>query len=197
MEDIGAYAFYRCIGLTSILIPNGVTLIRYNAFEGCTGITSISIPESMTIIEEEAFANFTGLTAITIPESVDSIGENVFEGCTKLTKVTCLASMPPAVNPNSFANYNIYLYVPCDSKEAYDLDAVWGNFKHIECIGSTAVSEVSNATAVTIVNCQILVNGEAPAFVVTVSGQKIANANLKAGVYFVVEDGNSVKVVVR
>ena len=63
--------------------------------------------------------------------------------------------------------------------------------------GSTAVSEVSNTTAVTIVNGQILVNGEAPAFVVTVSGKKIANANLKSGVYFVVVDGNSVSVVVR
>ena len=63
--------------------------------------------------------------------------------------------------------------------------------------GSTAVSEVSNATAVTIVNGQILVNGEAPAFVVTVSGQKIANANLKAGVYFVVADGETVGISVR
>ena len=56
---------------------------------------------------------------------------------------------------------------------------------------------VSNEIAVTIVNGQILVNGEAPAFVVTVSGQKIANANLKAGVYFVVIDGKSVSVSVR
>ena len=63
--------------------------------------------------------------------------------------------------------------------------------------GTLAVDAISNATAVTIVNGQILVNGEAPAFVVTVSGQKIANANLKAGVYFVVVDGNNVKVVVR
>ena len=63
--------------------------------------------------------------------------------------------------------------------------------------GTLAVEAVSNSTAVTVVNGQVLVNGEAPAFVVTVSGQKVANANLKAGVYFVVEDGNSVKVVVR
>ena len=63
--------------------------------------------------------------------------------------------------------------------------------------GSTAVSEISNATAVTIVNGQILVRGEAPAFVVTVSGQKIANANLKAGVYFVVVDGKTVGVSVQ
>lgn len=60
--------------------------------------------------------------------------------------------------------------------------------------GSTAVSEISNATAVTIVNGQILVNSETPAFVVTVSGQKIANANLKAGVYFVVVDGKTIKL---
>ena len=63
--------------------------------------------------------------------------------------------------------------------------------------GTLAVDAVSNATAVTIVNGQILVNGEAPAFVVTVSGQKIANANLKLGVYFVVAEGETVKVVVR
>ena len=60
----------------------------------------------------------------------------------------------------------------------------------------TAVSEVSNTTAVTVVNGQILVNGEAPAFVVTVSGQKIANANLKTGVYFVVMDGKTIGVSV-
>ena len=63
--------------------------------------------------------------------------------------------------------------------------------------GTLAVDAVSNAMAITVVNGQILVNGEAPAFVVTVSGQKIANANLKAGVYFVVADGKSVGVSVR
>ena len=61
----------------------------------------------------------------------------------------------------------------------------------------TAIDGVSNANAITIVSNQILVNGEAPAFVVTVSGQKIANANLKAGVYFVVVDGETVGVSVR
>ena len=63
--------------------------------------------------------------------------------------------------------------------------------------GTLAVDNVSVSNAITISNNQILVNGEAPAFVVTVSGQKIANANLKAGVYFVVAEGETVKVVVR
>ena len=62
-----------------------------------------------------------------------------------------------------------------------------------EC--TLAVDNVSANNAITISNNQILVNGEAPAFVVTVAGQKIANANLKSGVYFVVVDGEMVKVM--
>ena len=60
---------------------------------------------------------------------------------------------------------------------------------------ATAVANVEQTNNIAIVNNQILVNGEAPAFVVTVSGQKIANANLKSGVYFVVADGEMVKVM--
>ena len=306
-----------------------VTTIESGAFSDCTSLTSITIPNSVTSIKRYAFSGCTNLKSVSIPSSVTSIGENAFSGCSSLSKITCYAVEPPMVDASSFSNYNGYLTIPCDNYEAYDIHAVWGSFKHVECIGSetveltndevavvpekneavfsmpknedansytltisnngvtfctltfnaqgqlanidfsttksyelksdvegfkftvtglstasdygysfkalasnksvlkeysgsfttknddgtggsvqggsaqgeqggsTAVSEVSNATAVTIVNGQILVNGEAPAFVVTVSGQKIANANLKAGVYFVVADGNSVKVVVR
>ena len=60
---------------------------------------------------------------------------------------------------------------------------------------ATAVANVEQTNNIAIVNNQILVNGEAPAFVYTISGQKIANKNLKSGVYFVVVDGETVKVV--
>ncbi|MBR5434795.1 MAG: leucine-rich repeat domain-containing protein [Bacteroidales bacterium] len=60
---------------------------------------------------------------------------------------------------------------------------------------ATAVANVEQTNNIAIVNNQILVNCEAPAFVYTISGQKIANKNLKSGVYFVVVDGETVKVV--
>ena len=63
--------------------------------------------------------------------------------------------------------------------------------------GSLAVYNISANNAVTIANNQILVNGEAPAFVVTISGKKIANQNLKSGVYFVNVEGEIVKVSVK
>ena len=62
---------------------------------------------------------------------------------------------------------------------------------------STTIPDVENGTTITISNNQILVNGEAPAFVVTISGKKIANKNLKSGVYFVSVEGETVKVSVQ
>jgi len=63
--------------------------------------------------------------------------------------------------------------------------------------GTLAIDNISPINTVAIVNNQILVNGEAPAFVYTIMGQKIANQNLKSGVYFVVVDGETVKVSVQ
>lgn len=38
-----------CTSLTSITIPNNVTIIGSSAFEGCTSLTSITIPDNVTL----------------------------------------------------------------------------------------------------------------------------------------------------
>lgn len=53
--SIGDRAFYGCSGLTSVTIPNSVTLIGVSAFWGCSGLTSVTIPESVTSIGDRAF----------------------------------------------------------------------------------------------------------------------------------------------
>ena len=85
---IGDSAFYRCSGLTSITIPDGVISIGESAFKRCTGLTSITIPDSVTSIGEYAFYECSGLTNITIPDSVTSIGKRAFYECSGLTSIT-------------------------------------------------------------------------------------------------------------
>ena len=55
LTNIGSEAFERCTSLTSVTIPNSVTIIANEAFEDCSGLTSITIPNSVTSIGREAF----------------------------------------------------------------------------------------------------------------------------------------------
>jgi len=86
--SIGNYAFYNCIGLTSLTIGNSVTSIGERAFTDCTGLTSVTIPDGVTSIRDYAFYNCTGITSVTIGNSITSFGFCAFCKCTGLTSVT-------------------------------------------------------------------------------------------------------------
>ena len=108
-------------------------------------VKDLVIPNSVTSIGEWAFYGCSSLTSITIPNSVTSIGVDVFAYCDKLVDVYCYATTPPATGgEDTFSHYNAFLYVPCESKKAYMEDAVWGNFKYIECISSEGIEDVQS-----------------------------------------------------
>ena len=85
VEIIGENAFYDCIGLVSVVIPDSVTSIGGYAFWGCEGLTSASIGSG--------FAN---------------MGYSAFNGCTALTGVTFKGTMARwnEIDPNEFWNSN-------------------------------------------------------------------------------------------
>ena len=65
--------FLCCSGLTSVIIPDGVKSIGYQAFLGYTGLTSITIPNSVTSIEEEAFWGCESLTDIYVNQAESTL----------------------------------------------------------------------------------------------------------------------------
>ena len=91
---------------TSITLKEGTIGISGEAFYRCAGLTGIVIPNSVASIGRETFYGCTGLTSIDIPSSVTSIGYGAFAGCTGLTDVYCYIADPSRVLSG---NYQFYL----------------------------------------------------------------------------------------
>ncbi|MBQ6209931.1 MAG: leucine-rich repeat domain-containing protein [Prevotella sp.] len=75
LTSISDNAFYNCKSMTSINLPDNVSIIGNTAFRNCINLTSIAIPNSVATIGGSVFAGCTALTSIEIPYNVTSIGE--------------------------------------------------------------------------------------------------------------------------
>ena len=96
-------AFENCENITSITLPDSITVIGRNAFAGCGSLTSISIPDGVTVIEEETFKGCSNITSIVIPNSVTTIRQTAFEGCSLLTSINIPNSVTH-IGWNAFEN---------------------------------------------------------------------------------------------
>ena len=99
-------------------------------------IQKVSMPTGLTHIGNSAFKGCNNLRQIDIPHSVKSIGVESFGDCNRLIHINCYPVLPPSAEVNSFSNYNVNLYAPCDNLDDYRYDVVFGSFKYFECIGS-------------------------------------------------------------
>ena len=112
-------------------------------------IQTVVLPNGITHIGNDAFSDCIGLNEITIPYTVTSIGDYAFAGCRKLVQVNCYAINPPIAESTSFANYNVYLNVPCDNLQDYQLDMVFGSFKYIQCVEADSENVPTDDVVVT------------------------------------------------
>ena len=55
------YAFGQCTSLTSVIVPEGSTEIRYEVFRDCSKLTSVVIPNCIAQIEGDAFSGCNNL----------------------------------------------------------------------------------------------------------------------------------------
>lgn len=106
VKDIGEWAFYGCSSLRSLVIPDSVTSIGDGAFWGCSSLSSLVIPASVTSIGAWAFSGCKSLSSLVIPDSVTSIGYSAFDGCSSLSSL---------VIPDGVTSIRDYVFRGCSS----------------------------------------------------------------------------------
>jgi len=102
------------LDLKEITLPKNLKIIDKSAFRG-SGVTSIVIPEGVTDIGDYAFASCVYLTSLTLPKSLERIGTYAFEDCASLTDVIIPSGRRITYDKNVFASC---ISLSSDSKNA-------------------------------------------------------------------------------
>ena len=72
-EQLPSHAFFYCVNLESITIPNGIKKIGLKTFDGCKNLKNISLPDTLESIGSCAFCSCNSLVRLRIPRSVTEI----------------------------------------------------------------------------------------------------------------------------
>lgn len=119
VTSIGRGAFYECLSLASIELPNSVVSIGESAFTKCSGLTNVTIGSGLEYIYSEAFAK-----------------------CENLTDVYCLATSVPQTSRDVFNELYLgymTLHVPAEAINSYKTTAPWSSFGTIKAIEDVEV----------------------------------------------------------
>ncbi|HOU09306.1 MAG TPA: leucine-rich repeat protein [Clostridiales bacterium] len=95
-------AFQYCATLTSVDIPDTVTLIGNGAFYRCKALQSVVFPEGLTRVGESAFQGCISLGSVTFPEGTDTIGDNAFRYCESLAWAYFTGDAPKSTGISMF-----------------------------------------------------------------------------------------------
>lgn len=87
VAEIKLQGFSGCSGITEIIIPDSVNIIREGAFQYCSSLEKVSGGEGITTIEDYAFNGCSSLTEMDFCKQVKSIGKWAFKRCTSMRHI--------------------------------------------------------------------------------------------------------------
>ena len=160
-------AFMSCTNLTSIIIPESITVIPNQCFHSCNKLsniilhdkiktlgnyafatcsfTSINLSNKLTSIGSDCFSMNSNLSDITIPSSVKTIGSRAFQYCSGLHSIS-IPSGIKTIDISTFQSSGLTsITIPSS----------------VTVIGSSAFQNCPNLTSVTIESIHITINDNA------------------------------------
>lgn len=154
VTEIGAHAFYSCKGARDLIlsqnlkeipsasfvatnisrvnIPEGVEVIRLDAFAICENLKEVKIPSTIKHLERGVFFNCLSLQRIELPASLEQTDEYLFFGCDNLKDIYIHAITPPQALTMHRNPSQITLHVPAESVEAYRNAPYWQDMNIVE-----------------------------------------------------------------
>ena len=87
VTSIAPKAFFSCMEITDIHLPETVSSIGMSAFSHCYMLEAIDLPSYATEIGGSAFSYCSSLEEVMLPDGITSIGSSTFYGCSSLRSV--------------------------------------------------------------------------------------------------------------
>lgn len=138
---IGSSAF-SAKPLSSIIIPDTVTVIGDSAFAYCNSLTEIELPASVTTLGKQVFDYCENLERVSLPEGLTAIPAAAFRGCAKLEEINL---------PSALSSINQYAFYDCKSLTSALLPeglTSIGNYAFSKCTGLLSITIPDNCTSI-------------------------------------------------
>ncbi len=93
VDTIGEDAFYYCVALKSVEIPEGVQELVGAAFCYCVALEDVKFPSTLQSIGENCFYSCTSLQEVVLPKGLKRIDAYAFFHCTSLKSINIPSSV--------------------------------------------------------------------------------------------------------
>lgn len=182
------------IALKTVMLPNTITSIGYNAFSDCRNLSQINIPTSIESIGGNAFSN-TSLTSLDLsactnlstinysafagcaisgellfPASLQRIENNAFDAAKGITSIKIRNKDKVSLGTEAFKlvnKENTPLHVPKGMKQQYSVADNWKEFKKIQEYGNLITVTSNNIECGTVAGGGAFESGETITLVAT------------------------------